>query len=184
MSAGRPGTALDVIASGPTAEKGPAIELAIVLADDDEVRRLNRDYRGIDKSTNVLSFGDASDGRRRARGEPVILGDVVLARETVAAEAAAQGKSIADHSLHLVIHGILHLLGHVHESDREADAMEALEIDLLARLGVANPYAVRAGTARAASGLSAPNERVVANPTIAQRGRRRIVTAARSQELA
>lgn len=138
-------TALDVIASGPTAEKGPAIELAIVLAGDDEVRRLNRDYRGIDKSTNVLSFGDASDGRRRARGEPVILGDVVLARETVAEEAAAQGKSIADHSLHLVIHGILHLLGHVHESDREADAMEALEIDLLARLGVANPYAVRAG---------------------------------------
>ena len=105
-------TALDVIASGPTAEKGPAIELAIVLAGDDEVRRLNRDYRGIDKSTNVLSFGDASDGRRRARGEPVILGDVVLARETVAEEAAAQGKSIADHSLHLVIHGILHLLGH------------------------------------------------------------------------
>ena len=138
-------TALDVIASGPTAEKGPAIELAIVLADDDEVRRLNRDYRGIDKPTNVLSFGSAGDRRRRMAGEPVILGDVILARETVAAEAAAQGKSIADHALHLVVHGVLHLLGHDHNSAREADAMEALEIGLLGRLGIANPYAVRTG---------------------------------------
>jgi len=138
-------TALDSAASGPISEKDTTVELAIVLAGDDEVQRLNRDYRGIDKPTNVLSFGGASDGRQRARGEPVILGDVVLARETVVAEAAAQGKSIADHSLHLVIHGVLHLLGHDHESAREADAMEALEIELLALLGVANPYAVQAG---------------------------------------
>lgn len=138
-------TALDLIADRPISASGPAVELTIVLADDDEVQRLNRDYRGIDKPTNVLSFGDAGDGRQWARGEPVILGDVILARETVAAEAAAQGKSIADHSLHLVIHGILHLLGHDHETAGEADAMEALEIDLLAGLGIANPYAVRAG---------------------------------------
>ena len=138
-------TALVWAERGRRADRGPAVELAIVLADDGEVRRLNRDYRGIDKPTNVLSFGGAGDGRQRARGEPAILGDVILARETVVAEASAQGKSIADHSLHLVIHGILHLLGHDHESAREADAMEALEIDLLARLGVANPYAVRSG---------------------------------------
>ncbi len=138
-------TVLDRAVHRPLSHGGQVLELTIVLAGDDEVRRLNRDYRGVDKPTNVLSFGDAGDRWQRATGEPVILGDVILARETVAAEAAAQGKSIADHSLHLVVHGILHLLGHDHESAREADAMEALETDLLALLGIANPYAVRAG---------------------------------------
>jgi probable rRNA maturation factor len=136
---------LDRTAHEPLSQRGQVAELTIVLADDNEVQRLNREYRGVNKATNVLSFGDAGDRRQQATGEPVILGDVILARETVAAEAAAQGKSIADHSLHLVVHGILHLLGHDHESVREADAMEALETDLLARLGIANPYAVRAG---------------------------------------
>jgi probable rRNA maturation factor len=138
-------TVLDRTAHRPLSQRGQVAELTIVLADDNEVQRLNREYRGVDKPTNVLSFGDAGDRRQQVAGEPVILGDVILARETVAAEAAAQGKSIADHSLHLVVHGILHLLGHDHESVREADAMEALETDLLARLGIANPYAVRAG---------------------------------------
>ncbi len=135
--------ALDQTVNRPLSHGGQAVEVAIVLADDGEVRRLNRVYRGIDKPTNVLSFGGSGDRRRRMTGEPVILGDVILARETVVAEAAAQGKSIADHALHLVVHGVLHLLGHDHKSAREADAMEAIEIDLLGRLGIANPYAVR-----------------------------------------
>jgi probable rRNA maturation factor len=138
-------TVLDQTVDRSLAHDGQTVELTVVLADDGEVRRLNRDYRGIDKPTNVLSFGGAGDRRRRMAGEPVILGDVILARETVAEEATAQGKSIAHHALHLVVHGVLHLLGHDHKSAREADAMEALEVDLLARLGVADPYAVRAG---------------------------------------
>jgi probable rRNA maturation factor len=136
-------TVLDLAVNRPLSDSGQAVELTIVLADDGEVRRLNRDYRGIDKPTNVLSFGGAGDRRRRMAGEPVILGDVILARKTVAAEAAGQGKSIADHALHLVVHGVLHLLGHDHKAAREAAAMEALEIDVLARLGIANPYAAR-----------------------------------------
>jgi probable rRNA maturation factor len=138
-------TVLDQTLKRPRFVSTEPVEVTIVLAGDDEVRRLNRDYRGIDKPTNVLSFGGSGDGKDRAAGEPVILGDVILARETVAAEAATQGKSIADHALHLVVHGVLHLLGHDHKSAREADAMEALEIDLLAGLGIANPYAARAG---------------------------------------
>jgi probable rRNA maturation factor len=138
-------TVLDQTANRSLSRSDQAVELTIVLADDNAVQRLNHDYRGIDKPTNVLSFGGADDRRRRMAGEPVILGDVILARETVAAEAAAQEKSIADHALHLVVHGVLHLLGHDHKSAREADAMEALEIDMLARLGIANPYALRTG---------------------------------------
>jgi len=138
-------TALKQMQRQPLFPKGQVVEMTVVLAADREVRRLNRDYRGIDKPTNVLSFEGSGDGRRRVAAEPVMLGDVVLARETVAAEAAAQGKTIADHARHLVVHGVLHLLGHDHKSDKEADAMEALEVELLAGLGIANPYAVRAG---------------------------------------
>jgi probable rRNA maturation factor len=106
----------------------------IVLADDACVRDLNRRYRGRNKPTNVLSFPAAE--ARAAR----LLGDVVLARETVRAEARAAGIRADDHVAHLVVHGVLHLLGWDHVRDAEANAMEALEARVLARLGVADPY--------------------------------------------
>jgi len=116
-------------------------ELSIVLADDDLVAKLNRTYRGIAKPTNVLSFASAEPARRRA---PLrLLGDVVVAHGTIAREARAQGKTLTDHLTHLVVHGVLHLLGFDHERTAEARRMEALEVAILARLGVADPYRTR-----------------------------------------
>ncbi len=109
----------------------------LLLADDAAIRVLNRDWRGKDTPTNVLSF--PSD-MPTPPGEPRHLGDVALAFETVAREAAEEGKSVPDHVAHLVVHGILHLLGADHETDGEADAMEAREIEALARIGIADPY--------------------------------------------
>ena len=107
-------------------------ELCLVLADDTLQRRLNHDFRGADKSTNVLSF----------EGAPASLGDVVLALETIAAEADSQGKSLADHVAHLVVHGVLHLMGYDHQTGAEARRMERLEAAILAGLGIADPYVV------------------------------------------
>lgn len=105
-------------------------ELAVVLADDAFVQSLNHMYRGKNKPTNVLSFA----------GEGESLGDVVLAFETVAAEAAAQEKPIRHHLMHLVAHGMLHLFGYDHEREADAQKMEKLEIKILAKLRVKNPY--------------------------------------------
>jgi probable rRNA maturation factor len=126
--------------AAPAALAGRDVELCVALADDAQVRLLNRDYRGIDKPTNVLSFGGSWDPAAGAAAPMVLLGDVVLACETVAAEAAVQGKTLADHVAHLTVHGVLHLLGFDHEEAAEAEMMEALEASLLAGLGVADPY--------------------------------------------
>jgi probable rRNA maturation factor len=113
--------------------------VGVVLADDAELRRLNRTYRGKDAATNVLSFALA-DPAAGPPGIPVLLGDVVLALETIAREAAEQQKPPADHLRHLVVHGVLHLLGFDHESAADAARMEAREVEILQFLGVPDPY--------------------------------------------
>jgi probable rRNA maturation factor len=127
--------------------------VCLVLADDALQRRLNHEFRGRDKSTNVLSFD----------GAPVALGDVVLALETIAAEAEAQGKPLADHVSHLVVHGVLHLLGYDHETQGQARSMERLEIEILAGLGIGDPYRLpRAGmtSQRKTSPKASPNRKI------------------------
>ncbi len=125
-------TALDAAEAGPGA-------LTVALSGDEEVRVLNRQFRGADKPTNVLSF--TAEYTAPEPGEPPYLGDVILARETLAREADAQGKSFLDHATHLVVHGVLHLLGHTHDAEEDAARMESLEVAVLARLGLPDPYA-------------------------------------------
>jgi probable rRNA maturation factor len=102
----------------------------ILLADDKTLRRLNRDFRGKDKATNVLSFPGTKD----------YAGDIAIAHGVTKAEAKAAGKKFADHATHLVVHGVLHLAGHDHERPKDAKVMESLEVKILARLGVSDPY--------------------------------------------
>jgi probable rRNA maturation factor len=116
-------------------------ELSLVLADDALVRRLNRQWRRIDAATDVLSFAAEDEGL--APRAPFLMGDVILAFETVSRQAQEQGKPLADHVRHLVVHGVLHLLGYDHEEPGDAQEMEALETRVLARLGIADPYAER-----------------------------------------
>lgn len=124
-----------------------AAEVSVRLTDDAEVHALNRQYRGKDKPTNVLSFPmvqrDLLDALRNTDDGEQLIGDIVLAAETVAREAADKGVSVPDHATHLIVHGALHLLGYDHETDDEAERMEALEREVLGRLGLSDPYAVR-----------------------------------------
>ncbi len=140
-------------ALGVEASLPPHGEISLALVDDAEIRRLNHAYRQKDQPTNVLSFpGDAlAAGEASAAGEagpPVMLGDVVVAFETAVAEARAAEKSLADHLCHLVVHGVLHLLGYDHMEAAAADEMEALECNVLDGLGISDPYAIAAGSLR------------------------------------
>lgn len=107
-------------------------EVSIALVSDAEIQALNRDYRGKDKPTNVLSFPNPGPGGA--------LGDIVIARETVLGESQAKGLEPGHHLTHLLVHGFLHLLGYDHMDDADADEMEALEIRLLAAMNIDNPY--------------------------------------------
>jgi probable rRNA maturation factor len=112
-------------------------EVAILLTDDSAIRVLNRQWRQQDKATNVLSFPSPAAGPAGAH-----LGDIVIAYETLAREADAEGKPFAHHLAHLAVHGYLHLIGYDHMTDSEAAAMERLETSVLAALGIPDPYAL------------------------------------------
>ena len=120
------------------------LQVSVLFTDDAEARALNREWRERDKPTNVLSFPMLTREELLALasdGPPVMLGDIALAMETVAMEAERKGIPVEIHILHLIIHGLLHLAGHDHvNSDEEAEAMEALEITALAKMGIADPY--------------------------------------------
>jgi probable rRNA maturation factor len=135
------------------AEAARPVELSVVLTSDEEVRALNAEWRGKDKPTNVLSFPqaephelDGADGLDGAGGPgpELMLGDIVLARETCAREAEEKALPLPHHAAHLLVHGTLHLLGYDHMDDETAQDMEAREVRALARLGLADPYAVAA----------------------------------------
>lgn len=113
-------------------------EVVVLLTDDASIRAMNATWRGIDKPTNVLSFPAGESAAPH-------LGDIAIACETVAREAASENKTFLDHLAHLSIHGYLHLIGFDHETDREAGRMENLEIRILASLGIPDPYADRPG---------------------------------------
>lgn len=113
-------------------------ELSLVFTDDANIRTINAKWRHIDKATNVLSF-PAFPMQPGQRPGP-ILGDIVIARETVQREAQEENKSFDDHLSHLIVHGLLHLTGYDHQNDEEAEQMESLERKILASLGISDPY--------------------------------------------
>lgn len=122
----------------------PRLMVSVLFTCDAEVHTLNREWRARDKPTNVLSFPMLARDELAGlvpEGPPVMLGDIALARETCAREAAEKGVSLEHHAAHLIVHGLLHLAGHDHvDSDTQAEQMEALETAILAKLGIADPY--------------------------------------------
>ena len=154
------GPAIDILIQSPLWERAPEAErwihtaiasvaarlstsdgeVAIVLTDDSAIRALNRDWRGIDKPTNVLSFPAP---QLAGSGGPHILGDIVIAYETLDRECTVDGKTFCHHLTHLAIHGFLHLLGYDHETEADAETMESLETEILAGLNIPDPYLER-----------------------------------------
>ena len=125
------------------ADHGEA-ELAVMLTDDDGIRTLNSNWRGIDKPTNVLSFPALQPtGPVGPDDAPRMLGDIAIAYETTRREADDEQKPFDHHLSHLAVHGFLHLIGYDHETDNDAEAMETLEAEILAQLGIPDPYAER-----------------------------------------
>ncbi|QUL38316.1 rRNA maturation RNase YbeY [Erythrobacter sp. JK5] len=138
------GRAVDATAEAEPPLANPRLCASMLFTTDAEVHALNREWRGRDKPTNVLSFPMLERDALRelaSEGPPVMLGDLALAYETCAREAAEKGIALEHHAAHLLVHGLLHLAGHDHEtSDEDADEMEALETAILAKMGIADPY--------------------------------------------
>jgi len=137
------------VAAGENGEKeaGKEKEIAICLGGDEQVQRLNRLFRGKDQPTNVLSFpdegefpGNGESWQNGPPGQPLHLGDIILSRQTVMREAQEQAIALHHHLAHLVIHGVLHLLGHDHMEEAEAERMERLEQKALQSLGLPSPF--------------------------------------------
>jgi probable rRNA maturation factor len=130
--------------AGEACLANPRLVVSLLFTSDDEVQTLNREWRGRDKPTNVLSFPmleRAELAQLAADGPPVMLGDIALAHQTCAREAADKGISLEHHAAHLIVHGLLHLAGHDHvDNDTQAEAMEALETAILAKMAIPDPY--------------------------------------------
>lgn len=137
--------ALSASSYGGLAERNFALEISIKLSNNDEVQKLNAAYRGKDKPTNVLSFPlvprDLLESLSNSDDGEVLLGDIIMAHDICVNEAQEKSVSMANHASHLLVHGVLHLLGYDHETDTDALIMEALEVKALQKLGIANPYA-------------------------------------------
>lgn len=119
----------------------PECELSLLFTDNDSISGLNLQYRGKKGPTNVLSFPLVVDKQERQHSsDPLCLGDIVVAYEVIESQANEQSKSFRDHTLHLLVHGFLHILGYDHESEEAATKMEALEIKILEKFSVAAPY--------------------------------------------
>jgi probable rRNA maturation factor len=119
---------------------GATGEITVRTVDEDTMREMNRQYRGKDNSTNVLSFPFEMPAGLPADAVAPVLGDIAICAEVVAREAAEQKKDVQAHWAHMVVHGVLHLLGHDHQNDSDAEVMEALERDILTETGFADPY--------------------------------------------
>ena len=139
----------DILSEFASAKASAKVSVSLCLCDDAKMRQLNQQHRQIDKPTNVLSFpaydmagdmaGDTA-GQQIDGDAPVLLGDIVIAAETVMREADDMQMPVADHLIHLFVHGMLHLFGHDHIDDELAEIMETLEVKFLTNIGVPNPY--------------------------------------------
>jgi probable rRNA maturation factor len=133
-----------VSSHGALADAGFTLSISIKLSDNDEVQTLNRDWRGKDQPTNVLSFPmlapDEFEALANTDDGEILVGDMILAHGICAAEASEKDISLADHAAHLIVHGTLHLLGYDHIDEHDGDMMEALEVKALASMGLHNPY--------------------------------------------
>ncbi|QTD56570.1 rRNA maturation RNase YbeY [Parasphingorhabdus cellanae] len=136
--------ALSVSSYGQLAQQNFALEISVKLSDNDEVQQLNAAYRGKDKPTNVLSFPlvphDLLQSLSNSDDGEVLLGDIIMAHDVCAQEADEKSITMADYMSHLLVHGVLHLLGYDHETEADALIMEALEVRALQNLSIANPY--------------------------------------------